>query len=149
MTDALDIVANNPVRAHEAVQQAWAMGKALTIAGRKFHITAAEAEDDRTLLQNRYYWRACLQEIAEQASINGQRWTAEAWHELFKRMFLGYEIKKVRVAGKKRPTIIRRLKSTAKLKVRAMGDYLDKVQAFASTDLSVRFSVQKWQDYEA
>lgn len=147
MSEAIDIVAANPLAAHHAIKQAWVIGKALTEAGRKFHLRADEAEDDRSVLQNRYYWGPCLKEISQQASIEGQRWAAECWHELFKRMFLGYEIKKVRVAGRKKITVIRRLKSTTGLKVKPFSTYLEKVQAFAATDLGVRFSVRNWEEY--
>lgn len=149
MSEVLDRIVKTREDAHRAVTQAYANAQAILLNGKPARIVCEEHEDDRTIQQNRFYWGPCLREIAEQAVIEGQRWTAEAWHELFKRMFLGYEIKKTRVAGKKRPVVIRRLKSTTGLKVKAMGIYLDKLQAFASTDLSVRFSVQKWQDYQA
>ena len=144
---SLDIIATNPIAARKAVEAAWVMGKALTAEGRKFHILAEEAEDDRTILQNRFYWGPCLKEISEQATIEGQRWAPEAWHELGKRMFLGYEIKKVRVAGRKKTTVIRRLKSTTGLSVRKFSVYLEKLQAFAATDLGVHFSVRNWEEY--
>jgi hypothetical protein len=135
--------------AHEAAKQAYAHAQALLLNGAKLVIiSTAEQEDDRSLQQNRYYWGPCLREISEQALVGGQRWTAEAWHELFKRQFLGYEIDKVHVAGRKRPTIIRRLRSTTKLKVKAMSTYLDQVQAFAATELGVQFSVRNWQEYQ-
>jgi NinB protein len=147
MSEAIDVIAANPMRAHEAVQHGWALAKALTIAGRKAHIQIREAEDDRSVRQNAYYWAVVLKEISEQAAIEGQRWTADAWHELCKRQFLGYEIKKVKVAGRKKATIIRRLRSTTGLSVRKFSDYLEQILAFASTDLSVRFSVSRWEDY--
>jgi hypothetical protein len=148
VTEAIDVVAANPVRAHEAVQHGWALAKALTTAGRKVHIQVAEAEDDRSVRQNAYYWGVVLKEVSEQASIIGQRYSVDAWHELFKRQHLGYEIKKVRVAGRKKATIIRRLKSTAGLSVRKFSEYLEKTQAFAATDLAVQFSVSRWEDYQ-
>lgn len=144
---SLDVIATNQIAARKAVEAAWAMGKQLTAAGRKFHLRAAEAEDDRSVLANRYYWGPCLKEISEQASIEGQRWAPEAWHELSKRMFLGYEIKKVKVAGRKKTTVIRRLRSTTGLSVRKFSVYLEKLQAFAATDLGVHFSVRSWEEY--
>lgn len=109
-------------------------------AGRPVQIVAREDEDDRTVRANRYYWGVVLKEISEQACIEGQRWAADAWHELFKRQFLGFEIKKTRVAGKRRPVVVRRLKSTTGLSIKKFTKYLEKVQAFAVTDLGVRFS---------
>lgn len=147
MTNSVDITTANPVFAHNAIQQAWALGKALTTAGRKVRITAAEAEDDRTIQQNKFMWGPCLKEISEQAVLNGAKWTPDAWHEMFKRVFLGYEIVKVKVAGRKRATVIRRLRSTTGLSVRAMSNYLDELQAFAATEHGVRFSVRDWYEY--
>lgn len=148
MSEVLDRIVTTREAAHQAAQQAYANAQAIVLNGKTAHIRCSEHEEDRTVQQNRFYWGPCLKEISEQARIEGQRWTAEAWHELFKRTFLGYEIKKVRVAGKKRPVVIRRLRSTTGLKVRPMGKYLDELQAFAATDLGVQFSVRKWQEYE-
>jgi len=134
--------------AHSAAQLAYAHARAIIENGRPARIEAREHEDDRSLQQNRFYWGACLRDISEQAKIEGQRYTVDAWHELFRRQFLGYEIEKVYVAGRKRPVINRRLKSTTKLKVRGFSKYLDEVQAFAATELGVEFSVAKWQDYQ-
>lgn len=104
-------------------------------------------EDDRTLRQNRFYWGYVLKCIADQARVEGQRYATEAWHELFKRQILGYEIVKARVAGKRKPVIYRRLRSTTKLTVPQMSKYLEKVLAFASSDLCVAFEVRDWQEY--
>ena len=57
------------------------------------------------------------------------------------------EVVKVKVAGRKRPTVIRRLRSTTGLSVRAMSNYLDELQAHASSELGVRFSVRDWYEY--
>lgn len=144
----IDRIVSSRQQAHEAATMAYQFAASVADQGRVARIQALEHEPDRSVQQNRFYWGPCLNEVAEQARIEGQRWTAEAWHELFKRMFLGYEIKKVKVAGRKRATVIRRLRSTTGLKVRAMSTYLEKVQAFASTDLGVRFSVPDWESYQ-
>lgn len=149
MSEVLDRIVANPLAAHQAIQDGWLLAKPLTIAGRKVRVLVEECEDDRTIQQNKFYWGPCLTEISEQANILGQKWAPIAWHELFKRQFLGYEIKKVKVAGRKKVTVIRRLRSTTKLKVKPMSVYLEKVQAFATTELGVRFSVANWQGYLA
>lgn len=130
--------------AHAAINAGYAQARVLIALERKVRVTVEEAEDDRSVQQNRYYWGPCLTEISEQAMVGGQRWTVDAWHELFKRQFIGYGIKKVKVAGRKKVTIIRALKSTTELTVRQFSDYLDKLQAFAAADLGVRFSVPDW-----
>lgn len=143
------VVLFNPQQAHQAISaQLWPWVKSMTMAGHKLVAEVKVQEEDRTLQQNAFYWGACLRDISEQASIGGQRYTADAWHELFKRQFLGYRVKKVAVAGAKRKRITRQLRSTTDLSVRAMTKYLEQVQAFAVTDLGVRFTVPDWQSYE-
>jgi len=141
VAESLDVVARSPQEAHKYLQHAWeVIGKPLTLQSVPVHIKVCEAELDRTLAANRFYWSTVLKQISQQACIDGQRWSVDAWHELFKRQFLGYEIIKFKVAGKKRTQVKRQLKSTTKLKIKAFSVYLDKVIAFAVTDLSVQFS---------
>jgi hypothetical protein len=135
--------------AHEAATAAYGVARNLVADGKRAFVEVREFQDDRSLQQNRYYWGVVLADISEQARIGGQRYTVDAWHELFKRQFLGYEIERVRVAGRKSPVVIRRLKSTAKQKVKAMSVYLEKVQAFAAADLGVAFSETRWEDYRS
>lgn len=117
-------------------------------AGESIDVHLSVAEDDRSILQNKFYWGYVLKSIAAQARVNGQRYTADAWHELFKRQMLGYEIRKVTVAGARRKRVIRSLRSTAKLSVKAMSKYLDAVMAFAASDLGVTFAVPAWEQYD-
>lgn len=148
MSEVLDRICQTREQAHQAVTQGYAHAKAILDNGRPARVLVQEHEEDRTAQANRYYWGACLREISEQASINGQRYTIDAWHELFKRQFLGFEIVKVKVAGRKKPTIIRRLRSSTKLKVRGMSKFIDEVQAFAAAELGVRFSVPEWREWQ-
>lgn len=141
------VVATKP-DAYAVANAAYSLAKQLINDGKAARITAELYEEDRTLRQNRYYWGCILKEISEQASIEGQRWAAEAWHELMRRTYLGYEIEKVTIAGRRKKHVIRRLKSTTKLKVRAFARYLDEITAFAVTDLGVRFSVDNWEQWE-
>lgn len=106
---------------------------------RTWRFTFGESEDDRTLRQNRFYWGAVLDQVSEQARVAGQRYTTEAWHELGKRQFLGFEVVKVPVAGRKRAQVYRRLRSTTDLTVKQMSEYLDRFIAFATADLAVVF----------
>lgn len=141
MAESLDVVARSPQEAHKYLQHAWeVIAKPLTLQSVPVHIRVCEAELNRSVEANKYYWGIVLKEISEQACIDGQRWSVDAWHELFKRQFLGYEIKKIKVAGKKKTYVKRQLKSTAKQKIKPFSVYLDKVIAFAVTDLSVQFS---------
>jgi hypothetical protein len=105
---------------------------------RRYRLTFGEVREDRSERQNKFYWAAVLKQIADQAPGG---WTVDAWHEAFKRTVLGYETIKVMVAGRKRPTIYRRLRSTTDLTVPQMSQYLDQVIADATTALGVVFDL--------
>ena len=122
------------------------VGKLLE-AGKRVAITACEEEDARSLHQLRFYWGPCLKDISEQASIGGQKYSKDAWHELFKREHLPRVVSKAKVAGKKRTVVSVSIGSTKGLSVRRMSKFLDQVQAFAATDLGVSFEVQNWESY--
>jgi hypothetical protein len=115
------------------------------VTARVWRLTFGESEDDRTVKQNRFYWGVVLPQISKQAP--GQ-WTADAWHEAFKREVLGYEVIRVKVAGRKRATVYRRLRSTTDLTVKQMSEYLDEIIATATTDLGVTFEFDQ-QEREA
>lgn len=148
MSETLDIIIHDAESSHRAAVAAHQLCKRLAAAGKKAHLVAKEAEDDRSVQQNRFYWGVVLTQIAEQARVNGQRYAGEAWHELFKRQFLGYRFKKVMVAGRRRKTVSRVLRSTTDLTVRQMSKYLEQVIAFAVTDLNVRFTETRWEDHQ-
>jgi hypothetical protein len=130
------------------VHELWPWAKPKLIAGGTVTIKASIWEDDRSLRQNRFYWSAaCLGAIADQAKVTGIRYEAQAWHNLFKRQFLGFEVIKEQVAGSQRKRVIRQLRSTSALKLRAMNVYLEQVQAYAATELGVFFETASWQEW--
>lgn len=110
-------------------------------------VSVVELEDARTLRQLRFYWGVVLKETSQQAKVNGIGATPDGWHLYFKREHLGYEFTKTTLPGKKRPSVIKTLRSTTDLKVKAMAIYLEKCQAQAVTDFGVMFSLSRWQDY--
>ena len=140
----LHVMRQANAQASALVDQALADGE----PSRRIRVVVGVAEDDRSLRQNRFYWGYVLKSISQQARIEGKRYVTEAWHELFKRQMLGYEVKKTRVAGRAKPTVYRRLRSTTDLSVPQMSRYLDEVIAFAVTDLSVAFQIKDWQEYQ-
>lgn len=85
----------------------------------------------RTKPQNRRYWgRGVLAQIAEQAVVNGRLYSAESWHEQFKRQFIGVEeLPSGEVIGK----------SSTGLTTAEFCEFSDKVEAFACVDLGVCF----------
>lgn len=85
----------------------------------------------RTGKQNKRYWgRGVLAQISEQATVNGRLYSAESWHEQFKRQFIGIiELPNGEVIGK----------SSADLTTAEFCDFCQQVEAFACTDLGVMF----------
>lgn len=147
MTEALDMIVTTPEQSHRAAVAAHALCKRLTLEGKKARILAAEEEDDRTLQQNKFYWGIVLKQISEQAQDGGIGAQQVGWHRYYKIKFLGYKITRVRMPGKKRPSILRELRSTKELKVKPFSDYLEKVIAHAVTTFDVRFTETRWENH--
>ena len=85
----------------------------------------------RTSKQNRRYWgNGVLKQIADQAAVNGRLYSAETWHEQFKRQFIGViELPSGEVIGK----------SSADLTTAEFCEFCDQVEAYAATHLGVTF----------
>jgi hypothetical protein len=144
-----EFILTDPQQAHSILSTLFREDvKAQTMAGHRLLLTLQEAQDDRTIKQNRFLWGFVYKIISEQAQVEGIGATAEGWHHYYKRMFLGYRIAKTRLPGKKRPSITRTLRSTKDLKVKPMSIYLDKVMAHAATTFSVAFPAGiSWENY--
>jgi hypothetical protein len=85
----------------------------------------------RTKPQNARYWgQGVLAQIAAQAAPSGRLYSAEAWHEQFKRQFIGViELPNGQVIGE----------SSAKLSTAEFSEFCTQVEAFAATELGVTF----------
>lgn len=120
---------HNAQQGHIAFTTAWATCKAHLTAGRKLVLTISQRT--RTPKQNARYWgKGILFQISEQAVSNGKMYSAEVWHELFKRMFLGVdELPNGQVIGK----------SSKDLSTSDFSAFSDQVEAYAITDLGVTF----------
>lgn len=116
--------------------------------GKRVRMRCEEAKDVRSLRQNAFLWGHVYSEISLQAKIVGERWISEAWHQLFKRMFLGYRYEMQEIAGVPGRKAVRILRSTTDLSVRNMSEYLEKVLAYGATDLGVQFETMDWQAWE-
>jgi hypothetical protein len=129
-----------PHQAHGALQaQVWPMVKTQTGLGNRLWLTVQPLEDARSIRQNKFYW-VVLKQISQQAQHEGVGADSDGWHLYYKRMFLGYEFKKTRLPGKKRPSVTRELRSTTKLSVKAFAEYIEQVQAHAATTFGVEFT---------
>ena len=85
----------------------------------------------RTKKQNRRYWGGgVLAQVAAQAVVNGKLFSAETWHEMFKRQFIGViELPSGEVIGA----------SSTKLTTAEFCNFCDQVEAYAATELNVTF----------
>lgn len=141
MTTGLQMVVRTREGAHQGAITLYEHAQTLLAArkGAEVELIVRECEDDRTSRANRFYWGVVLKTIAGHCFVNGERYSADAWHELFKREFLGYSVKRIQVAGRKKKQVIRRLRSTSDLKVRAFSQYLEKIMAYAATELGLEW----------
>lgn len=120
----------------------WARGVA------RVAVKAEPEEDARSIQQLRFLWGVVYKETSEQARIDGQHYTPDAWHELGKRLHIPRKQTKTYVAGRRRPVITTSIGSTTGLSVRKMSLYIEKFMAWAATDYGVRFSSTKWEDFQ-
>ena len=96
--------------------------------------------DDITDKQRAYLHGVVLAEIAQQAVVDGRRWPMAVWKEHFRREFLGHRVVTVTNPMTGRKSRRRERISTEDLGVRRMAEYIDRIIAFAATDLGVAVS---------
>lgn len=111
--------------------------QALAEQGNPLQVRVSQYRKNRSNEQNALMW-AWLAEIEEQAIIRGRSYSADVWNWHMKEHLLPEET----ASGKKKwhlmPDGSRRLVlSTSDLNVEEMGEYLDKMAAYAATDLGV------------
>lgn len=118
-------------------------------AAKPLEVVIREEKKKRSPDQNSLYWAGPLRDIAEQAWVDGRQYSAEVFHEYFKREFLpdpdhvdcddshikdGYA-KWATTPGGERVLV----GSTTGLTVRGMAAYLEQVYAYGAS-LGVQFS---------
>lgn len=148
MTVATFHLSANPVEAHKGVVgQVWQQIKALAVAGHATVVEVRTAEDVKTDKQRRYLHGYVLLNIAKQAVVNGQKFDMRVWKEHLRAEFLGHKTVTYRnpITGKK----VRRRErvSTESLGVKGYAEYIDRVTAYAATELGVEFR-EEWVDPE-
>lgn len=119
----------NPQQAHVVLADLWPLIKATLTAGKRLQLTVKP--EKRSQAQNRRYWgQGVLAQIAAQAVVGGKLYSAESWHEQFKRQFIGVEeLPSGEVIGK----------SSTGLSKAEFCDFCTQVEAYAATELGVRF----------
>lgn len=119
------------LRDDNRAQMLWAFLKAnwkqLAEAGKPLAVTVTEYKSLRSIEQNKRYW-AIIRQISEQAYLNGTCYSSDAWHEHFKRMFIGsVDLPDGGTYGQ----------SSTSLSVPEFADYMTKVEAYAASELGV------------
>ena len=129
-----EFVLNGPAawQAFKAIVRANA--KAFNDNGQPLRIILTSSDKKRTLEQNSYYWGFLLEQIADQTWVEGRQYSNEVWHVHLAELFA--EKEEIELPD---GTIHIRPKSTTKMKVAEFSDYLQKVEAYAATELGVRF----------
>ena len=103
--------------------------RAMAAAGKPLVVELKPEKTRRSLDQNARYW-ALVAQVAEQASVDGKQFSAEAWHELLKRELLGLvDLPGGQTMGR----------STAALSVAEFAEFMTRVEAWATQSLGVEF----------
>lgn len=116
--------------------------------GHELSIEVRLSEDEKTDRQRRYYHGVIIKEIAQQARPCGSSFPFKVWKEHFRKTFLGYKtVSSVNpITGKRTRNRVRI--STEDLSIRKYSELIDKVTAFAVTELGVCFSHPRWETYQ-
>ena len=116
-------------------------------AGRRLALEIRLDEDAKTDRQRRYYHGVVLKQIAKHAAPHGTKFPLAVWKEHFRSEFLGFKTVSTinPLTGKKSRRRVRI--STEDLGVRAYSVLIERVTAFAATDLNVEFP-SEWIDPE-
>jgi hypothetical protein len=116
-------------------------------AGRRLELEIRLHEDAKTDRQRKYYHGVVLKTIAAQARPNDQPFPLKVWKEHFREEFLGYKTVTTRnpLTGKKHRR--RQRVSSEDLGVKGYSQLIDRVSAFAATELGVTFpaSFEQWE----
>jgi len=134
------VILNDEVQGHAVVAKVlWPYCKGHLHAGRRLVVEVRFAEDAFTDKQRGFYHGCILANIAQQARPNGQSYPLEVWKEHLRSMFLGFKTKTTinPTTGKKSRRRIRQ--STEGLGVKGYADLIEKVAAYAGTELGVTF----------
>lgn len=129
-----EFVLRGPGPAQAMVQFVKSNAKACNDRGKPLRVIVTEEEERRRLQQNRFYWGGVITRIAEQAWVDGQQFSKDAWHEYFGRQYGVCED----VTLPDGEVVTRRL-STSDMSVKDFAEYCEKVQAHAATEYGVEF----------
>ena len=137
----LQVLCFEPVQSNQVLKKVvWPWLKSQTMAGNRITLECRLTEDAKTDAQRRFYHGIILKQIAQQAVVNGQRFDLKTWKEHFRKEYLGFKTVTYTnpMTGKKSRRRVR--KSTEDLGVKGYANLIEKVTAFAVTELGVQFA---------
>jgi hypothetical protein len=122
----------------------WA--KSMLAAGHRLAVEIRLAEDKKSDQQRKYYHGVVLKQIAQHARPGDQAFPLAVWKEHFRKEFLGFKTVTFvnPMTGKKSRRRVR--VSTEDLGVKAYNLLIEKVTAYAATELGVAFDAPQWID---
>ena len=140
----------NPVQANahmKSVVAPWC--RSMWAEGHRLQIEIRLHEDAKTDRQRAYYHGVVLTQIAQQARPNGQIYEMHAWKEFARDKFLGYRTTTFTNPVTGRKSRRRQRISTEDLGVKGYSTLIEKVTAWAASDLDVRFpTYEDWERME-
>lgn len=102
--------------------------------GRPLRVLVVEAEQPRTIAQNKRYFGYLLKAIAAQGWVDGRQFSAAVWHD-----HLAEEFGVIEEVVMPNGEIRTRRKSTTEMSVAEFSEFMQRVEAYAATELGVRF----------
>lgn len=108
--------------------------EAAVLSGKPLAVEIGPEKRKRSVQANRYYWDL-LNQISEQAWVEGRQYASEVWHECAKRRFLGL----VDLPGGGHMA-----QSTTDLSVPEFAEYVQKVEVWAASELGV--TLTEWNE---
>lgn len=139
MTEILNRVElHTPDQGHQAVAKSlWPWARQQLEQGRALVLECRLLEDDITDKQRAYLHTVVLTEIALYARPGDQQFPMKVWKEHFRKEWLGFKtVTNINpITGKKHRTRVR--VSTEDLGITAMAEYIDRIIAYAATELGV------------
>lgn len=146
MSDAFSAVAMTREQARDAAQRAYEHAQALLANGIHAEIACRPSTKPVSVKLRGLYHAAVLPQISEQAKVAGIRYVPDVWKEHFRKQFLPdhfERVKAIRIGADGHPeaywTTRRIRSSTEELGNKLYAEHVDKVIAYAVTDLLVEF----------
>jgi hypothetical protein len=131
--------------AHDILMQAYGVARMLLLDGKRVRVEVAADNDPKSVKQRRFLHGVVLTQIAEQVRVDGRRYVVEIWKEHVRALFLGSTWESFRMPGDVEALPHESRVSTEGLSLTDYSRHIDKVIAYAITDLGVEFDFDAWE----